>query len=175
MLRRQPVRFAVIFLLIVAVVFGAHRLVEPTRFMKRYVEIIAASVGLVLRLTRFKTVVMGSLVRFHTFSMKIIPECTGAEAMAIFCASVIAFPATVKEKLLAVGIGLPMLYVVNVMRLVCLGFIGAFVESRDVFNFAHIYVWQTVFILFVVSIWLVWIERVVKRGKTERVDKASDP
>ena len=90
--------------------------------------------------------------------------------MAIFCAAVIAFPATVKEKLLAVGVGIPVLYVVNVLRLACLAFIGAFIKSRDVFHFAHIYVWQTVFIIFVVIMWLFWIEKVVKKGKPERSD-----
>lgn len=170
---REPVRFAVVFLLILAVVFTVNRLVEPTRFMQRYVELIARSVELVLRITPFETMVKGSLVRFHTFSMKIVSECSGAEAMAIFCASVIAFPATIKEKLLAVGIGLPALYVVNVLRLVCLGFLGAF-ASREVFQFAHVYVWQTIFILFVVCVWLLWIEKVVKKDRVVRVEKATD-
>ena len=168
-------RFAVIFLLILALVFGVNRLVEPTRFMKRYVELIASSVELVLRITPFETMIRGSLIKFHTFTMRIVPECSGAEAMAIFCASVIAFPATVGQKLLAVGIGVPALYVVNVLRLVCLGFIGAFVKNREVFHFAHIYVWQTIFILFVVCIWLLWIEKVVKRGREERTEKVADP
>jgi len=173
-LGREPVRFAVIFLLILVLVFGANRLLEPTRYMKRYVEIIATSVGLVLKLFPFETDVKGSLVKFHSFAMRIVPECTAAEAMAIFCASVLAFPATVKEKLIAIGFGVPALYVVNVIRLVCLAFIGAFIRNRYVFNFAHIYVWQTIFILFVVCIWLIWIEKIVKRRKIMVGEKAGD-
>ena len=172
-LRREPVRFALVFLLILAVVFTLNRLVEPTRFMQRYVELIAKSVELVLRITPFETMVKGSVVRFHKFSMRIVSECSGAEAMAIFCASVIAFPATIKEKLLAVGIGLPALYVVNVLRLVCLGFLGAF-ASREVFQFAHVYVWQTIFIVFVVCVWLLWIEKVVKRSQPAPVEEKAD-
>jgi exosortase H (IPTLxxWG-CTERM-specific) len=169
-LRREPVRFAVVFAIIVAVVFGINNLVEPTRFMKRYIEIVAASVALVLRISPFETELTGTLIKFHSFVMRVVPECGGAEAMAIFCAAVIAFPATVKEKLLAVGVGIPVLYVVNVLRLACLAFIGAFIKSRDVFHFTHIYVWQTVFIIFVVIMWLFWIEKVVKKGKPERSD-----
>jgi len=170
---REPVRFAVVFLLILAVVFTVNRLVEPTRFMQRYVELIAKCVVLVLRITPFETRITGSRIWFHNFSMVVVSECSGAEAMAIFCASVIAFPATIKEKLLAVGIGLPALYVVNVLRLVCLGLLGAF-ASREVFQFAHVYVWQTIFILFVVCVWLLWIEKVVKRGQAGRVEEATD-
>ena len=54
------------------------------------------------------------------------------------------------------------------------GFIGAFVKNREIFHFAHIYVWQTIFILFVVCIWLLWIEKVVKRGRGSQVEKAAD-
>jgi len=64
--------------------------------------------------------------------------------------------------------------VVNVIRLVCLAFIGAFIRNRYVFNFAHIYVWQTIFILFVVCIWLIWIEKIVKRRKIMVGEKAGD-
>ena len=35
----------------------------------------------------------------------------------------------------------------------------------DVFEFVHVYVWQTIFILFVVCIWLLWIEKIVKKRR----------
>lgn len=172
-LRGEPVRFAVVFMVIVAAIFALNSLVEPTRFMKRYIEIIAACVGLVLRITPFEVEVKQTLIRFHSSAIRIIPECSGAEAMAIFCAAVLAFPATVKQKLLAVGLGVPALYVVNILRLACLAVVGAFM-SREVFNFAHVYVWQTVFIIFVVIVWLLWIEKVVKKPESEPSDKGED-
>ena len=172
-LRREPVRFAVVFAIIVALIFWINSLVEPTRFMKRYIEMIAASVAFVLRISRFPVEVEASRITFHTFVVRIIPECSGVEAMAIFCGAVIAFPATIRKKLLAVGVGVPALYVVNILRLACLAYIGAF-KSREVFEFAHVYVWQTVFIIFVVILWLIWIEKVVKKREPERGDKATD-
>jgi exosortase H (IPTLxxWG-CTERM-specific) len=172
-LRREPVRFAVVFAIIVALIFGINSLVVPTRFMKRYIEIIAASVALVLRISPFEVGLEGSLIRFHEFAVRIIPECSGVEAMAIFCGAVIAFPATIRKKLLAVGVGVPALYVVNILRLACLAYIGAF-KSREVFDFAHVYVWQTVFIIFVVILWLIWIEKIVKKREPEQGEKAAD-
>jgi len=172
-LRREPVRFAVVFAIIVALIFWVNSLVEPTRFMKRYIEILAACVALVLRISPFAVQVEASRITFHTFVVVIIPECSGVEAMAIFCGAVIAFPAAFKEKLLAIGLGVPALYIVNVLRLACLAFIGTFM-SRQAFDFAHVYVWQTVFIIFVVILWLIWIEKVVKKREPERTDKAEE-
>ncbi len=60
--------------------------------------------------------------------------------------------------------GLPLLYIVNVVRLVCLAFIGAYAENTEVFEFAHQYVWQTLYILIVVGVWLLWVELVVRPG-----------
>jgi len=172
-LRKGPVRFAVVFAIIVALIFWINSLVEPTRFMKRYIEILAASVALVLRMSPFNVVLKGSLIEFHTFAVRIIPECSGVEAMAIFCGAVIAFPATVRKKLLGIGFGVPALYIVNVLRLACLAFIGAFM-SGGVFKFVHVYVWQTVFIIFVLILWLIWIEIVVKQREPEQGNKADD-
>jgi exosortase H (IPTLxxWG-CTERM-specific) len=173
-LRREPVRFAVVFVIIVAAVFTLHGLIEDTRFMDRYIEIIAASVGLVLRVIPGETIVRGSLVRFHEFAVRIVPECSGAEAMAIFCAAVIAFPATIKQKVQAIVVGIPTLYVVNVLRLACLAAIGAFTKNKEVFQFAHVYVWQTIFIVFVVILWLIWIEKVVKRQAPQRGEQGEE-
>ena len=61
-----------------------------------------------------------------------------------------------------VGVGL--LYGVNVSRLTMMAMIGAAdntVGSRW-FNFAHEYVWQGIFIIFVVAVWMAWIEFIVK-------------
>jgi hypothetical protein len=51
--------------------------------------------------------------------------------------------------------------------------IGAF-TSGQVFNFVHVYLWQTVFIVFVVVLWLIWIEKVVKQREPEQSDKTDE-
>ena len=61
-----------------------------------------------------------------------------------------------------------MLYGINITRLVCLGLIGAYDEGQDVFEFAHHYVWQGIYIIFVVAIWMVWVEVLVKPGRPVR-------
>lgn len=99
------------------------------------------------------------------FVFIVVPECGAIEVMAIFFAAVIAFPTRWWKKLIGLLLGLPIMYFVNVFRLTCLAVVGAMDTTQDrwVFNFAHEYVWQTVYIVFVVAVWLVWIEYVVRR------------
>lgn len=99
------------------------------------------------------------------FVFIVVPECGAIEVMAIFFAAVIAFPTRWWKKLIGLVSGLPIMYFVNVFRLTCLAVVGAMDTTRDrwVFNFAHQYIWQTVYIVFVVAVWLIWIEYVVRR------------
>jgi len=56
------------------------------------------------------------------------------------------------------------MYGVNIFRLTVLAVVGAIDQSdgRIWFSFAHEYVWQAVYIVFVVAVWLLWVEYVVK-------------
>ncbi len=103
-------------------------------------------------------------LRGDEFTFVVIPECGAIEIMAIFFAAVIAFPTRWWKRLLGVLLGLPVMYAVNVFRLAVLAFIGAVDHSREWFDFTHEYIWQTVYIIFVIVSWLLWVELIVRRG-----------
>ena len=84
--------------------------------------------------------------------------------MSIFVAAVLAFPTTLMRRAIGAVAGLGLLYGINILRLATLGVIGALDDSpgQKWFNFIHEYVWQGIFIVFVVAVWMLWIEVVVK-------------
>ncbi len=98
-----------------------------------------------------------------TFPFILIPECGAIEIMAIFLAAVLAFPTLWWKRIVGLVAGLPIMYGVNVLRLTVLAVIGAMDKSRVWFNFAHEYIWQAIYIIFVVAVWLLWVEYVVNR------------
>lgn len=97
------------------------------------------------------------------FTFRVVSECGAIEAMAIFFSAIIAFPTRWWKRVLGTIIGIPLLYLVNIMRLTCLGYIGAWDNGGEIFSFAHEYVWQGLYIIFVVAIWLLWVEILVRR------------
>lgn len=102
------------------------------------------------------------------FRFNVVPDCGALPSMSIFLAATIAFPTDLWRRLLGLLTGLPLLYVVNILRLTCLALIGAYSGSGQIFEFAHEYVWQAVYIIFVVIIWLMWVEFIVRpRKKTK--------
>jgi exosortase H (IPTLxxWG-CTERM-specific) len=96
-----------------------------------------------------------------SFTVAIGNGCNGAWAHLIFLASVLAYPATWKEKLLGLAVGQPVLVVLNVVRVVSLFIIGVYAPA--IFRAAHVYVWQFLIIGFAMLILFIWADQFVRR------------
>ncbi|MFC1736256.1 exosortase H [Candidatus Hydrogenedentota bacterium] len=97
-------------------------------------------------------------ISFHAFSVLVVPECGGIEAIVIYLAAVLAFPVKWTRKLLGTVFGVPLIFATNILRVSCLCMVGAW--NLELFKFVHIYVWQVVFIVFVTVVWLVWVDKI---------------
>jgi archaeosortase B (VPXXXP-CTERM-specific) len=101
----------------------------------------------------------GNILSLPNFSVEIVGECTGLYEMLIFLAAVIAYPSSWKKKLIGVGLGIPLLYLVNIVRMIFITIVGNW--SPKTFDFMHMYFWQVAMILIILTVWVLWIERVV--------------
>jgi exosortase/archaeosortase family protein len=70
---------------------------------------------------------------------------------------VLAFPARWTAKLIGVVGGLLAIQLMNLVRIVSLFYIGVFLP--EYFSDAHIFIWQSLVILFGISLWIVWAHR----------------
>ncbi len=134
------------------------------QFMDRitFLENITASIlGFLLRIFGMVVVVVGNTVTIvGHFTLRFIDECTAMFGSIVYLSCVLAYPADAKKKVIGIVLGIPCLYAINMVRLVILAFVG--VSSPGIFEFVHTYLWQTIFIVFVILIWLVWVDKVVK-------------
>ncbi|HEY8156977.1 MAG TPA: archaeosortase/exosortase family protein [Myxococcota bacterium] len=108
--------------------------------------------------------IKGNLVELGPFSVLIIEECTGIFEALIFLAAVLAYPTGWVDKLIGIGLGVPILYLFNVLRILVLLWFGCFYPQH--FEFMHIYFWQATLILMITSVWLLWIFKVVRHGES---------
>jgi exosortase H (IPTLxxWG-CTERM-specific) len=95
------------------------------------------------------------------FSMRVDNECNGAWAHLIFFASILAYPATWREKLLGLAIGEPLLFFLNVFRVASLFLAGIYVPA--LFRAMHVYVWQFLIIGLALVLLFVWVDRFVEK------------
>jgi len=101
----------------------------------------------------------GNILSLPNFSVEIVGECTGLYEMLIFMAAVIAYPSGWRKKLIGAGLGIPLLYLINIIRMIFITIMGNW--SPRTFDFMHMYFWQVAMILIIVSTWVLWIEKIV--------------
>jgi exosortase H (IPTLxxWG-CTERM-specific) len=87
--------------------------------------------------------------------VSIEPGCNGVEAFIVLCAALLAFPSAWKHKIWGLAVGFAAIQALNVVRVISLFYIGQW--NKDVFEFAHSYLWQGLIMLDVLAVWLVWI------------------
>ena len=106
-----------------------------------------------LGLTAF--ILPGHIISIDGFSLSIIFECTAASYIVMFTAAVVTFPASLNWKLYGLFIGLALITLLNLLRIVFLGWFGA--HYPDQFSFFHQFVWEGSFLLGVIVIWVLWL------------------
>jgi exosortase/archaeosortase family protein len=80
--------------------------------------------------------------------------CNGVIAMILFAGAVVAHEAGVAAKLLGLALGIPAIWVINLIRIVCLYVVSEVAPSS--LEFFHIYFFQTFIIICVVALWYLW-------------------
>ena len=158
-------RFFILFLVVQATLFGLE-LTPPAQhwFVEPWTNTLARlSAGLV---TLFdpSVVATGKVMRSTTngFAVSIEAGCNGVEATIVLVAAMLAFPAPWKHKVVGLAAGIVAVQGLNIVRVISLFYLGQW--NRDVFEWAHLYVWQALIMLDVLIVWLLWV-RTLPRGE----------
>jgi len=88
-------------------------------------------------------------------------ECTAIYIMLIYTSFILVYPAPKKLKGLALLAGIPFIFAANISRLFVMAWIDEIKPQYS--DYFHNYVWQIVFIVMVVFMWLLWIDKMVHR------------
>ncbi len=111
----------------------------------------------ILNLLGHRTIVTGTTVSSEAFGITVVTACTGLFTTGLFLIAVVAFPAGWTSRLIGVGLGVGGIFLLNVVRLVSLYYIG--VHLPGFLDPVHQLVWQSVLIVFAVALWLLWAGR----------------
>lgn len=99
----------------------------------------------------------GTNIVIKTLVMNVNHECTGIFVIMLFASFVLAYPAPRLSRVGGLAVGVPLLFIVNVVRLATLARI---VEVYpDAFFYFHEYVWQGIFMVLVLVGSISWAER----------------
>lgn len=160
MIRAAQLRFPLLFL---AWLVGL-TLVAQSSWVLEYVRNplcagLAHATGWTLDLGGVETTVRGTtIIARGGGAVRIVPDCDGVVLLCYFVAAVLAFPKRRPLALLpSVGLGLLLIFAVNVLRVIVLTLTVFW--YRDLFEFTHFYVLQGAMILVTTLVWLAWASR----------------
>lgn len=90
-------------------------------------------------------------------AVRVIGGCDGLDAMGLVAAGLLAFPGSLRWRLAALWTSLAATFGFNVTRLVVLCVLND--SSPEVFEFVHVYFFQTLVVAFAVACFVFWADR----------------
>lgn len=94
------------------------------------------------------------------FTMEIRDGCNGVNVVILLWAAIVAYPSGWKWKLAGLGGGFAAIQFLNFVRLISLFYLGQ--HNRPVFEFAHLYLWETLIIIDALVVFGLWCRRAVR-------------
>ena len=158
--RTALVRAYIIFF---ACVLSFYTLLRTSIFREYVAEALAvafATAGaLMLNLLSFKATVSGTMLQVEGFAAQIDDVCTGIFVVAIYLAAVLAYPSRLADKLKGCLLGASAILILNLIRVISLMYIGRYLP--ELFETAHLLIWQSLIIFSALFVWIYWTERFV--------------
>jgi exosortase H (IPTLxxWG-CTERM-specific) len=158
-MQRTQVLFLVKFFV---VLIGAYLLIAWNPVNDRAIVPFTAGIakvsGSLLQMMGEDVRVAGTTIASSRFGVNINNGCNGVEAMLILLASIVAFPASMKARVVGLLLGAVVVQILNFIRIITLYLLGAY--QPRLFDLFHTAVWQIVIILAAIGFFLVWSARV---------------
>ncbi len=156
-------RFVLYYLIMMGVFFSllwikpAQDIIDLNGLYTRWVVIITSKL---LGLISIPSTYHDTIIRLPSITLDVQFGCNGLEAVLIYAAAVVAFPATWRKKSLGVLAGFLVIQSINVLRIVGLAYSG--VHYRKFFDVIHIYVAQGIMIAIAFGIFLFYLKLCTK-------------
>ncbi|HEX6883088.1 MAG TPA: exosortase/archaeosortase family protein [Planctomycetota bacterium] len=135
------------------------------RLIRAYLGVYASAGAFLFDLVGLEAQARGTTLFVDAKAVEVVRGCDAMEPIAFFVAAVVALQVPLRAKLIGLGAGVPLLMLLNLLRIMALALISA--RMPQVFETAHITVGQTVFVVCTLCLWFAWALRAT-RVETER-------
>jgi exosortase H (IPTLxxWG-CTERM-specific) len=162
-------RFISIFLLILVSLFTLEML-EPVQkhVIVPFTSLLAyLSAALILPFDE-TAIAYGKILQFKDtgFAVSIEAGCNGVEATIVLIAAIVAFPASWRDRILAIFLGFLAIQVMNLARIISLFYLGNW--NMNYFEWIHLYLWPALIMLDVLIVFVVYLRYLSRKdGQTE--------
>ncbi len=124
--------------------------------------VTARAANSVLVLMGQHTEVSAITIRSPRFAVSIQRGCDALEPAWFFCAAVLAYPGYWSRKAAGLAVGVITIFGLNMLRIVSLFFVGAYMPSF--FPMAHLEIWPMILVVATLLLWVAWIHGARRDG-----------
>lgn len=151
-------------------VFGGYLLVFVIAFripfINEFVVIpftsaVATASKIVMNIFGAGVTAYGNTLSTASHSIDVVDGCNGIYATAILISGVLAYPTKISYKPFGIIIGISAIFALNLVRVISLFYLGQYYP--DIFEGFHIYVWQSIIIIWAIFVWDFWARKTDKR------------
>jgi exosortase/archaeosortase family protein len=160
--KRPILRFVLVFALLTAAfnILYYTKLARSDIF-RSYLNANALVAAAVLRGLGTEASASDGVLSGGSFVMKIAVGCDALQPIALFCFAVLASPLPLRFKLPGLLAGTVALLALNIVRIATLFWTG--IHAPRVFEILHVDIWQTIFIIAALMLWVLWALWAMKR------------
>lgn len=160
---KRPVwRFTLLLFAGLAVFYAGYGLFSASDYMDGFLRVIASISAAVLSALGHEARVDGAVVMGPAFAFEVVRGCDGLEPAGFLLAAALATPATARTRCLFALVGGAFLLALNLVRLVSLALVDAYIPRLT--QAIHWNVWPGLTVLVVVLVWVCWARRVRLTG-----------
>ena len=157
-------KFLLIFCSVLAVLFAIEMLNPVQEAVIHPFTAVLADVSTAVILPFDHTVIaQGRILRDATtgFAVSIEAGCNGVEAAIVLIAGIVAFPASIQHKVIAILAGFLFVQALNIVRIISLFYLGQW--NYTVFEWFHLYLWPVLIMLDVLVVFAIYLQWLGKR------------
>jgi exosortase H (IPTLxxWG-CTERM-specific) len=126
-----------------------------------FTEIVARGSAVLLRGIEGGVTTQGTVMLSSRFALDVRNGCNGVEATILLVAAILAFPATLRSRIIGLVVASIAIELLNIVRLSSLFWLGE--HYRKVFDLFHVAVWQSLIILAAISMFVLWSWKFAER------------
>ena len=157
-------KFLLIFCGVLGSLFAIEMLNPVQQALIQPFTALLASISTAVILPFDDTVIaQGRILRDATtgFAVSIEAGCNGVEAAIVLIAGIVAFPASVQHKVIAILAGFVFVQALNIVRIISLFYLGQW--NYTVFEWFHLYLWPVLIMLDVLVVFAIYLQWLGKR------------
>jgi exosortase H (IPTLxxWG-CTERM-specific) len=148
-------RFAAVMMGFVGVVFLTYREAVLGPLLTPLTMLTARATFALLQSSGIEVARFGAVISHPDgFAYEVYYRCTGFLPVAFLTVSILAYPGTLRRKIVGLALGMPILVGLNIIRLIHLFRIGVYHPAT--YDLAHKVLWEGFVILAVFGLWLGW-------------------